>query len=99
MIETRELSLKLRSDRFYHQNTSGASFGAMEKEVVRQPLFEILAFWGAGGGPAAVAYGSSQARGQIGTAAIATPDPSHICNLHHSSWQPRILNPLSKVQD
>ena len=26
-------------------------------------------------------------------------DPSHICNLHHSSWQHRILNPLSKVRN
>ena len=25
------------------------------------------------------------------------PDPSHICNLHHSSRQQGILNPLSKV--
>ena len=24
---------------------------------------------------------------------------SHVCNLHHSSWQPRILNPLSKTRD
>ena len=31
--------------------------------------------------------------------AIATPDPSRICNLHHSSPQHWILNPLSKVRD
>ena len=24
----------------------------------------------------------------------ATPDPSHICHLYHSSWQCQILNPL-----
>ena len=44
---------------------------------------------------ASVAYGSSQARGQIRavaishshTTAIAMPDLSHIRNLHHSSWQ------------
>ena len=29
--------------------------------------------------------------------AIAMPDPSHICNLHHSSWQRRLLNPPSKA--
>ena len=29
----------------------------------------------------------------------ATPDPSCICDLHHSSGQRRILNPLSKVRD
>ena len=29
----------------------------------------------------------------------ATPDPSHLCNLHHSSWQCWILNPLSKAKD
>ena len=35
-------------------------------------------------------YGGSQARNR------PTPmrDPSHVCDLHHSSWQPWILNPL-----
>ena len=39
------------------------------------------------------AYGSSQGRGQIGATAAdlatatATQDPSHVCNLRHSSWQ------------
>ena len=31
--------------------------------------------------------------------ATATQDPSHICNLHHSSRQCRILNPLSEARD
>ena len=31
--------------------------------------------------------------------AMATQDPSHICNLHHSSWQHGILNPLSEARD
>ena len=26
-------------------------------------------------------------------------DPSRVCNLHHSSWQCRILNPLSEAGD
>ena len=30
------------------------------------------------------------------TTATATPDLSHECDLHHSSWQHRILNPLSE---
>ena len=29
---------------------------------------------------------------------IATPDLSHICSLHHSSWQHQILNPLSEAR-
>ena len=29
----------------------------------------------------------------------ATPDPSHVCNLHHGSWQHQIFNPLSEVRD
>ena len=51
------------------------------------------------------AYGDSQARGQIiATAAglhtaTATPDLSRVCNLHHSSWQRWILNPLSEARD
>ena len=41
------------------------------------------------------AYGSFQARGQIGTTA-ATRDPSHICALDGNSQQRWILNPLSE---
>ena len=33
------------------------------------------------------------------TTATPTWDPSCICNLHHSSWQCRILNPLSEDRD
>jgi len=29
----------------------------------------------------------------------ATPVPSHVCNLHHSSWQCWILNPQSEARD
>ena len=51
------------------------------------------------------AYGSSQARGQIGAAAVAYAtatailDPSHICDLWHSLRQCQILNPLSTAND
>ena len=31
--------------------------------------------------------------------ATATQDPSHICDLHHSSQQHWILNPLSEARD
>ena len=33
------------------------------------------------------------------TTATATLDLSCVCDLHHSSWQCRILNPLSKARD
>ena len=50
-----------------------------------------------------IAYGSSQARSQIGTVANGLHDSpinqSHICSLHHSSQQCWILNPLSKARD
>ena len=52
-----------------------------------------------------MAYGGSQARGPIGvaatglTTATATPDPSRIFDLQHSSWQRQILNPLSEARD
>ena len=51
-----------------------------------------------------VAYASSQARDQIGTVVVvstatATPDLSHVYDLHCSSWQGQILNPLSKARD
>ena len=32
--------------------------------------------------------------------ATSTPNPSYVCNLHHSSWQHQILiNPLSEARD
>ena len=31
--------------------------------------------------------------------ATAMGDLSHVCDLHHSSWQHRILNPLNKARD
>ena len=62
-----------------------------------------------------MAYGGSQARGQICggsrlgvklelqlpvcTTATATQDSSCICNLHHSSWQLWILSPLREARD
>ena len=33
------------------------------------------------------------------TTATAMPEPSCVCNLHHSSWQHRMLNPLSEARD
>ena len=36
---------------------------------------------------------------QLLTYTTATPDLSHICNLHQSLWQCQILNPLSKARD
>ena len=50
-------------------------------------------------------YGGSQARGLIGAVApayataTAMQDPSHVCDLHHSSQQRQIMNPLSEARD
>ena len=33
------------------------------------------------------------------TTATAMLDPSHVCDLHHSSWQRLIPDPLSKARD
>ena len=57
------------------------------------PLFILLSFFFRA---APVVYGGSQARGLI---AYTTPDMSRICNLHCSSQQCQILNPLSKDRD
>ena len=58
-------------------------------------LFFFFFFFLCRGTP--TAYGGSQATGQIGAAAHTTAtemqDPSHVCNLHHSSQQHLILNP------
>ena len=54
---------------------------------------------------APMTYESSQARHQIGAeaeayaTARAMQDASLVCDLHHSSQQRWILNPLSKVRD
>ena len=49
------------------------------------------------------AYGRSQARGGMRAAArataTATPGPSLVCDLHHSSLHCWILNPLSEARD
>ena len=51
------------------------------------------------------AYGGCQARGLIGTVVLAYAraramwDLSRICDLHHSSRQCQIVNPLSKGRD
>ena len=36
---------------------------------------------------------------QLPATATATQDPSCICDLHCSSWQGQILNPLSEASD
>ena len=33
------------------------------------------------------------------TTATAMPDPTCVCDLHHSSWHHQILNPLSEGRD
>ena len=49
---------------------------------------------------APMAYGSSHSRGRIGAIAVTeTQDPGFNCNLHWSSQQLQIVNPLSKARD
>ena len=68
--------------------------------MIHSNLFFFLAFFRA----APMAYGSSQAKGQIGGVAAGlhyspiTQDQSHVCNLHHNSKQHWILNPLSEAR-
>ena len=38
-------------------------------------------------------------QGPAYTTARATPGPSHVCDLHHSSGQCQILNPQSEARD
>ena len=55
--------------------------------------------------PTPMAYGSSQATVELElqllayTTASEMLDLSHVCDLHHSSWQHWILNPLSMARD
>ena len=37
--------------------------------------------------------------GQVPAYATAMPDPSPVCDLHHSSQQRQILDPLSEARD
>ena len=56
-------------------------------------------------GPLPAAYGGSQARGPVGAVATSlchsqsNTGSECICDLHHSSRQCQILNPLSKGRD
>ena len=69
------------------------------------PQWQIFFFFFCLFRAALVAHGDSQARGLIGAVlptyarATAMPDQSHVCDLHHSSQQHWILNPLSKARD
>ena len=63
-------------------------------------FFFFFFFWLFRAAP--VAYESSQVRElelQLLAYATATQDPSCVCNLHDSSRQRRILNPVSKARD
>ena len=52
-----------------------------------------------------MAYGTSRLQGESElqlpayATATATRDPSHLCDLHHSSRQHQTLNPLSEAKD
>ena len=71
-----------------------------KKILLGSVLFFYIFFRAAG-----AAYGSSQARGQIRATAAGLHHShnnaglSHIYNLHHSSQQCWILNPLSEARD
>ena len=62
-------------------------------------------FWSFFFKAASVASGSSQARVRTGAIAagqhpaVATWDPSCVCDPNRSSWQCWVLNPLSKARD
>ena len=43
--------------------------------------------------------GKSELKPPAYATAIITPDPSCVCDLHHSSRQCHILNPLSEARD
>ena len=76
--------------------------------VLKQKLDDQYLFWGFFWGSSyhfratSMVYGGSQARGQF--QALTTDlchnnvDPTHVCDLHHSSRQCRILNPLSNAR-
>ena len=71
-------------------------------DIVNHPYLIFFFFWLFRATSAA--YGGSQARGPselqlpVYTTATVMPDPSQICNLHHSSRQYQILNPLSNAR-
>ena len=68
-------------------------------------MFELFFFFFSFFRAATVAYGSSQARDTIRATAASlhqtteTQDLSHVCDLHHSLHQCRVLNPLNEARD
>ena len=67
------------------------------------PGFKVFFFFSPRATPAS--YGGSQAWGPVGAVAAglcqshSTAGSKPVCDLHHSSWQRRILNPLSEARD
>ena len=84
----------------------GGGEGALRNDYSSLFYFLLLPFFFFFFRAALAAYEGSQARGLIkivakpaDTTATTTPDPSHVCDLHRSSQQHQILNPLREARD
>ena len=99
-INSRRISLEFRVKSPFSSSTVSSKSMNRSIEWMFVLLFVCL-FWLFRA--ALVAYGGSQARGRIRAVASSlhhsNTDLSHVCNLYHSSWQQRTLNPLNKARD
>ena len=94
---------RMESWGIFHESRAGTPYLQSTQlwyKAFRGPFFSFCLFRAA-----PVANGSSQAGVEVElqllayTTATVTPDLSRIWDLHHSSWQCRILNPLSGARD
>ena len=85
------------------ENSTDLRTGTLHKVQSCFVLFFFFFFVSSRATPAA--HGGSEARVQLElellayTRATATWNLSRVCDLHHSSWQCQILNPLSLARD
>ena len=86
-----------------NQHHSSGNMGSLTHWVSKElPIIDFVYLFVCLFRAASTAYGNSQARSQIRavpTIATASPDPSHVCNLHHSSRQHQIFNTLIEARD
>ena len=76
-----------------------SSYSVMEYSLFYLFIYLFIAFFRATGMEVSSLGIKPEVKLLAYTTAAATPHLSHVCNLHHSSGQDRIVNPLSQPRD
>ena len=71
----------------------------LKHQIINPALLKIFSFFFLGPHLQHMEVPKLGVESELQLPATATPDLSCVCDLHHSSWQCRILNPLSEAMD